>query len=53
MKKKWPFRVPEDYLDKSILDLRSEYGIEILNLNERTPKKKLDWSGRFDYGSCD
>ena len=49
MSKKWPFRVPEEYLEKSILDLRSEYGIEILNINERMPKKKIDWSGRFDH----
>lgn len=49
MSKKWPFRVPDDYLERSILDLRSEYGIEILNIDERMPKKKIDWSGRFDY----
>ena len=47
MSKKWPFRVPEDYLEKSILDLRSEYGIDILSLEERTPKRKLKWSGSF------
>jgi hypothetical protein len=47
MSNKWPFRVPEDYLEKSILDLRSEYGIDILSLEERTPKRKLKWSGSF------
>ena len=47
MNKKWPFRVPEEYLEKSILDLRSEYGIDILSLEERTPKRKLKWSGSF------
>ena len=47
MKKKWPYRAPKDYLEKSILDLRSEYGIDILNSDERTPKRKLKWSGSF------
>ena len=47
MIKKWPFRVPEEYLEKSVLDLRSEYGIDILSLEERTPKRKLKWSGSF------
>ena len=47
MKKKWPFRVPEEYLEKSILDLRSEFGIDILSKEERTPKRKLEWSGSF------
>ena len=47
MNMKWPFRVPEEYLEKSILDLRSEYGIDILSLKERTPKRKLKWSGSF------
>jgi len=27
--------------------LRSEYGIDILSLEERTPKRKLKWSGSF------
>ncbi|MEK9649803.1 MAG: hypothetical protein VW146_02510 [Gammaproteobacteria bacterium] len=47
MKKKWPFNHPEDYLNRTILDLRSEYGIDILNKEERTPKHKLKWSGSF------
>jgi len=47
MHKKWPFRFPEEYLEKSILDLRSEFGIDILSLKERTPKRKLKWSGSF------
>lgn len=47
MKKKWPFKHPEAYLERSIFELRNEYGIDILNKEERTPKKKLTWSGSF------
>ncbi len=44
MKKKWPLKVPESYLDRRICDLREEYGIQILNEDQR-PKKFIDWSG--------
>ncbi len=30
MKKKWPFKVPEEYLSMKISDLRKEYGIDVL-----------------------
>tara|TARA_B100001093_G_scaffold520240_1_gene613877 strand:+ start:591 stop:1097 length:507 start_codon:yes stop_codon:yes gene_type:complete len=30
MKKKWPFRMPEEYLKLKISDLRNEHGIKIL-----------------------
>ncbi len=30
MKKKWPFKMPEDYLSMKISDLREMYGIKIL-----------------------
>ena len=30
MKKKWPFKMPEEYLGAKISDLRSEHGIKIL-----------------------
>ena len=30
MKKKWPFRMPEEYLKLKISDLRKEHGIKIL-----------------------
>ena len=30
MKKKWPFKVPEEYLYMKISDLRKEYGIQVL-----------------------
>ena len=31
MKKKWPLKVPDSYLDRKICDLREEYGIKILS----------------------
>ena len=34
MKKKWPLECPAHYLNRSIQDLRQEYGITILNHNE-------------------
>tara|TARA_B100001250_G_scaffold332348_1_gene297736 strand:- start:12123 stop:12626 length:504 start_codon:yes stop_codon:yes gene_type:complete len=30
MKKKWPFKMPEEYLSMKISDLREEYGIKVL-----------------------
>ena len=30
MKKKWPFKIPEEYLSMKISDLRKEYGIQVL-----------------------
>ena len=30
MKKKWPFKMPEEYLELKISDLRKEHGIQIL-----------------------
>ena len=30
MKKKWPFKVPEEYLSMKISDLRKEHGIDVL-----------------------
>ena len=31
MKKKWPFKVPEEYLSVKISDLRKMHGIQILS----------------------
>ena len=45
MKKKWPFKFPDSYLDISILKLRDEYGIQILNAAERSLKERVIWSG--------
>jgi hypothetical protein len=44
MKKKWPFQMPEEYLNMRISELRKIYGINILNTEELNyvPTK---WSG--------
>ena len=44
MKKKWPFQIPEEYLDMKISDLREVHGINILSAEELNyiPTK---WSG--------
>ena len=44
MKKKWPFKHPEEFLDRKISDLREEFGIKILSPEERDLKKVI-WSG--------
>lgn len=47
MKKKWPFKHPEYYLDRSVLELRKSYGIDILSKEDRTFINKIKWSGSF------
>lgn len=47
MKKKWPFQMPEEYLDIKICDLREEYGIKILS-SEDLVYKSTKWSGSID-----
>ena len=42
MQKKWALECPEHYLNRSIQDLRKEYGINILNKNEY-------WNSFSDY----
>ena len=44
MRKKWPFKHPENFLDRKICDLREEFGIQILSPEERMVKKVF-WSG--------
>ena len=44
MKKRWPFKHPEEFLDRKICDLREEFGIQILTPEERE-LKKIIWSG--------
>ena len=44
MKKKWPFKHPEEFLDRKICNLREEFGIKILSPEERD-LKKVTWSG--------
>ena len=47
MKKKWPFQMPEEYLDMKISDLREIHGINILSAKELNyiPTK---WSGSIN-----
>ena len=47
MKKKWPFQMPEEYLDIKICDLREEFGIKIL-LSEELVYKPTKWSGAIN-----
>ena len=47
MKKKWPFQMPEEYLDIKICDLREEFGIKILS-SEDLVYKSTKWSGSID-----
>ena len=44
MKKKWPFKMPEEYLSMKISDLREEHGIKILLPEEMqyTPIQRLN-----------
>ena len=34
MKKKWPFRMPDEFLNLKICDLREHYGIKVLSTKE-------------------
>ena len=47
MKRKWPFKVPEDYLDIKISDLRKLHGIIILKPNELNYEPTV-WSGSIN-----
>ena len=47
MKKKWPFQVPERYLDMKISDLRKMHGIVVLK-KEDLNYIPLIWSGSID-----
>ena len=44
MKKKWPFKMPEEYLELKISDLREEHGIKILLPEEMSyvPVKRMN-----------
>jgi hypothetical protein len=44
MKKKWPFQMPEEYLNMKICDLRKIYGIKVLG-SEELSYKPTKWSG--------
>ncbi|MDG1948509.1 MAG: hypothetical protein P8I49_02475 [SAR86 cluster bacterium] len=47
MKKKWPFQVPERYLNMKISDLRKMHGIVVLK-KEDLNYAPLVWSGSID-----
>ena len=47
MKKKWPFQMPEDYLDMKISDLREAHGIKILSAEELN-YEPTKWSGSIN-----
>ena len=44
MKKKWPFQMPEEYLNIKISELRKIYGIKVLNSKE-LKYSPIKWSG--------
>ena len=45
MHKKWPFEPPTEFLDRTLADLRQEFGITLLTPKQRTPSQITD----FDY----
>ena len=45
MNKKWPFRSPDALMTQKVCDLREEYGIRILEPEERIIKDPLIWAG--------
>ncbi len=47
MHKKWPFNFPKEFVHLRISDLRAEYGIEILSLEERSLSISIEWSGKY------
>ena len=45
MNKKWPFKSPDSLMNQRVCDLREEYGIRILEPEERIIKDPLIWAG--------
>ncbi|MDA9950700.1 hypothetical protein N9D28_01200 [Luminiphilus sp.] len=45
MSKKWPFEVPSAFLDRTLSDLRREFGIRLLSPQQRVPTRLTE----FDY----
>ena len=45
MNKKWPFSSPDSLMNQRVCDLRKEYGIKILELEERIIADPLIWEG--------
>ena len=47
MKKKWPFQMPDEYLNMRISDLRKTHGINILT-SEELNYSPTQWSGTIN-----
>jgi hypothetical protein len=47
MKKKWPFQMPEEYLNMKISELRKIHGIKVLSSEELT-YFPTQWSGSIN-----
>jgi hypothetical protein len=45
MSKKWPFEVPSEFMDRTLSDLRREFGITLLSPLQRVPSRLTE----FDY----
>ena len=48
MNKKWPFSSPDSLMNQRVCDLRKEYGIKILEPEERIVKEPLIWQGTIN-----
>ena len=48
MNKKWPFNSPDSLMNQRVCDLRKEYGIKILEPEERIIKEPLIWQGTIN-----
>ena len=52
MKKKWPFKVPEEYLNMKIVDLRNIHGIRVLDKTDHN-YSPLKWTGSINKQKSD
>ena len=48
MNKKWPFKSPDSLMTQRVCDLRKEYGIKILEPEERIITEPLIWQGTIN-----
>jgi hypothetical protein len=48
MNKKWPFNSPDSLMNQRVCDLRKEYGIKILESEERIITEPLIWQGTIN-----
>ena len=47
MTRKWPFRFPDEWLDRPVNELRAEHGLVILDVDQRETGVPLVWSGVY------